>query len=78
MTVNPTKGKQLTNMRSKGSDEAINLVPPWTLSIERGLEVMAEDEYLEVTPNSVRLRKKYLTEQERNRVGRGQSAQIPG
>ncbi len=78
MTVNPTKGKQLTNMRSKGSDEAINLIPPWALSIERGLEVMAEDEYLEVTPNSVRLRKKYLKEQERGRVQRGQSAQIPG
>jgi len=78
MTVNPTKGKQLTNMRSKGSDEAINLIPPWQLSIERGLEVMAEDEYLEVTPESVRLRKQFLTEQERNRVGRGQSAKIPG
>ncbi|MBI5645284.1 translational GTPase TypA, partial [Candidatus Kaiserbacteria bacterium] len=52
MTVNPTKGKQLTNMRSKSSDEAINLVPPFELSIERGLEVMAEDEYLEITPQS--------------------------
>jgi GTP-binding protein len=78
MTVNPTKGKQLTNMRSKGSDEAINLIPPWSLSIERGLEVMAEDEYLEVTPESVRLRKQHLTEQARGRVSRGQSAKIPG
>jgi GTP-binding protein len=58
MAVNPTKGKQLTNMRASGSDEAINLVPPYTLTIERGLEVMAEDEYLEITPQSVRLRKK--------------------
>ncbi len=58
MEVNPTKGKQLTNMRASGSDEAINLVPPYTLTIERGLEVMAEDEYLEITPLSVRLRKK--------------------
>ncbi|HVZ75782.1 MAG TPA: translational GTPase TypA [Candidatus Paceibacterota bacterium] len=58
MEVNPTKGKQLTNMRASGSDEAIMLVPPYTLTIERGLEVMAEDEYLEVTPASVRLRKK--------------------
>jgi GTP-binding protein len=73
MTVNPTKGKQLTNMRSKSADEAINLIPPYELTIERGLEVMAEDEYLEVTPESVRLRKQYLTEQERSRVGRGQS-----
>lgn len=58
MEVNPTKGKQLTNMRASGSDEAINLVPPYTLTIERGMEVMAEDEYLEITPLSVRLRKK--------------------
>ncbi len=58
MFVNPTKGKQLTNMRASGTDEAINLVPPYTLTIERGLEVMADDEYLEVTPQSVRLRKK--------------------
>ncbi len=50
MAVNPTKGKQLTNMRSKAADDAINLIPPYELTIERGLEVMAEDEYLEVTP----------------------------
>ena len=70
MSVNPTKGKQLTNMRSKGSDEALNLVPPWELTIERGLEVMAEDEYLEVTPTSVRLRKQQLTEIDRSRARR--------
>jgi GTP-binding protein len=70
MSVNPTKGKQLTNMRSKGSDEALNLVPPWELSIERGLEVMADDEYLEVTPTSVRLRKQQLTEIDRTRARR--------
>ena len=57
MSVNPTKGKQLSNMRASGSDEAITLVPPYALTIERGLEVMAEDEYLEITPKSVRLRK---------------------
>jgi GTP-binding protein len=67
MKVNPTKGKQLTNMRSSGADEAINLVPPYVLTIERGLEIMAEDEYLEVTPKSVRLRKQFLTEVERIR-----------
>lgn len=66
MFVNPTKGKQLTNMRASGSDEAINLVPPYILSIERGLEVMSEDEYLEVTPQSVRLRKKAYNHKERN------------
>jgi GTP-binding protein len=70
MAVNPTKGKQLTNMRASGSDDAIQLTPPWTLSIERGLEVMAEDEYLEITPESVRLRKQYLTENERVKMGR--------
>ena len=70
MPVNPTKGKQLTNMRSKGSDEAITLTPPFELSIERGLEIMAGDEYLEITPKSVRLRKQYLTEIERSRAKR--------
>ena len=70
MTVNPTKGKQLTNMRASGSDEAIQLVPPFELTIERGLEVMAEDEYLEITPTSVRLRKQALTEIDRSRVKR--------
>ena len=70
MSVNPTKGKQLTNMRSKGTDEALNLVPPFELSIERGLEVMAEDEYLEITPTSVRLRKQQLTEIDRSRAKR--------
>lgn len=70
MSVNPTKGKQLTNMRASGSDDAIQLTPPWTLSIERGLEVMAGDEYLEITPESVRLRKQHLTENDRVKAGR--------
>jgi GTP-binding protein len=68
MAVNPIKGKQLTNMRSSGTDEAISLVPPLTLSIERGLEIMNGDEYLEVTPHSVRLRKQFLTENDRIRA----------
>jgi GTP-binding protein len=67
MAVNPIKGKQLTNMRASGTDDAIQLIPPQKLSIEKGLEVMAEDEYLEITPESVRLRKQYLTEVERKR-----------
>ena len=50
MTVNPIKGKQLTNMRASGSDDAIALVPPFDITIERGLEIMSGDEYLEVTP----------------------------
>jgi GTP-binding protein len=70
MSVNPTKGKQLTNMRASGSDDAITLIPPYTLTIERGLEVMVGDEYLEITPQSVRLRKKYLTEQSRSKAKR--------
>lgn len=70
MSVNPTKGKQLTNMRASGSDEAINLIPPYELTIERGLEVMTEDEYLEITPLSVRLRKQWLTELERTKARR--------
>ncbi len=65
MTVNPTKGKQLTNMRASGSDEKIYLAPPIPITIESGLEIMSEDEYLEITPKNVRLRKKYLTELER-------------
>ena len=70
MIANPTKGKNLTNVRSSGNDEAINLFPPYELTIERGLEVMAEDEYLEITPNSVRLRKQQLTESERAKARR--------
>jgi GTP-binding protein len=70
MAVNPTKGKQLTNMRASGTDEAIYLNPPYTISIERGLEIMQDDEYLEITPLSVRLRKKTLTEQARNKGGK--------
>jgi len=65
MMVNPTKGKQLTNMRSSGNDEAINLINPKVVTIETGLEIMSEDEYLEVCPVSVRLRKKYLKESDR-------------
>ena len=70
MAVNPTKGKQLTNMRASGTDEAITLNPPFIISIERGLEVMSDDEYLEITPKSVRLRKKYLTEMDRQKANR--------
>lgn len=70
MAVNPTKNKNLTNVRSSGTDEALNLVPHYELTIERGLELMQKDEYLEVTPTSVRLRKIYLTESERAKQAR--------
>lgn len=67
MVVNPTKGKQLTNVRASGSDDAINLVPHRPLSIELGLEIMLSDEYLEVCPESIRLRKQELKESARKK-----------
>jgi GTP-binding protein len=68
MTVNPIKGKALTNMRASGSDESLNLTTPTEITLERGLEIMAEDEYLEVTPKSIRLRKQFLKETDRNKA----------
>ncbi len=65
MLANPTKGKNQSNVRSSGMDEALTLVPTIDLSIERGLEIMTEDEYLEITPKSVRLRKQGLSENDR-------------
>ena len=70
MAVNPIKGKQLTNVRASGTDEAIKLTPPIELTLEIGLSIMNGDEYLEVTPKNVRLRKQLLTEIERVRVKR--------
>ncbi len=70
LAVNPIKGKQLTNMRSSGADEAICLTPPVKITLERGMSIMNKDEYLEVTPKNIRLRKKYLTENERVKAGR--------
>jgi GTP-binding protein len=68
MDVNPTKNKQMTNVRNAGNDDAILIIPPLRLSIERGLEIMQEDEYLEITPKSVRLRKKGLKKSDRNKL----------
>ncbi|MDB5193997.1 MAG: GTP-binding protein typa, GTP-binding protein [Parcubacteria group bacterium] len=65
MYVNPTKGKQLTNMRASGSDEGIYLVPAHRLDIEKAMEIMKDDEYIEITPESTRLRKQLLTQQDR-------------
>lgn len=70
MAVNPIKGKQLTNMRASGSDDALNLTPPVEVTLERGLELISEDEYLEITPKSIRIRKQLLTENDRKRAGR--------
>ncbi len=65
MLVNPTKGKNQSNVRSVSKDEAIVLMPAFELTIERGLEIMADDEYLEITPKSVRLRKQFLSQNDR-------------
>ncbi|MFA6995084.1 MAG: translational GTPase TypA [Patescibacteria group bacterium] len=70
LMVNPIKGKQLTNVRASGTDEAIILIPPLDLTLERALSIMNDDEYLEITPKNIRLRKQYLTENERVRAKR--------
>jgi GTP-binding protein len=70
LEVNPTKNKALTNMRTSGNDEALYLVPPFHLDIEKGLEIMQDDEYLEITPKTVRLRKKLLTNNDRQKAKR--------
>jgi GTP-binding protein len=70
LVVNPTKGKQLTNMRASGTDENIVLTPPIRFSLEQALDFIEDDELVEVTPNSLRIRKKLLTETERKRAGR--------
>jgi GTP-binding protein len=74
LVVNPTKGKQLTNIRASGSDEAIILTPPVIHTLEQAMEFIADDELVEVTPSSIRLRKKFLTENERKRHSRGSVA----
>ena len=68
LAVNPTKGKQLTNVRASGTDEALTLVPPIIHTLEQALEFIEDDELVEVTPQSIRLRKKLLTENERKRA----------
>jgi GTP-binding protein len=68
LDVNPCKGKVMSNYRSAGKDEAIDLIPPFTLTIERGLEIMHESDFLEVTPKSVRLRKQFLKKGDRDKA----------
>ena len=74
MVVNPTKAKQLTNVRASGTDEALTLVPAIKLTLEQALEFIEDDELVEVTPKSIRLRKRYLSESERKRHGRKKEA----
>ncbi|MCU7555427.1 translational GTPase TypA [Alteromonas sp. ASW11-19] len=73
LTVNALKGKQLTNVRASGTDEAQNLVPPIVMTLEQALEFIDDDELVEVTPKSIRIRKKLLTENERKRASREKS-----
>ncbi|WP_313026144.1 translational GTPase TypA [Pseudomonas lopnurensis] len=70
LVINPTKGKKLDNMRASGKDEVIALVPPIKFTLEQALEFIADDELVEVTPKSIRLRKKYLNENDRKRFER--------
>lgn len=70
LVVNVTKAKQLTNMRSKSSDDKARIIPPVVFSLEEALEYIKEDEYVEVTPKSMRLRKIILDENERKRASR--------
>ena len=70
LVVNPIKGKQLTNVRASGTDEAVRLVPPIQLTLEYAVEFIADDELVEVTPQSIRIRKRFLKEHERKKASR--------
>ena len=70
LVVNPIKGKQLTNVRASGTDEAVRLTPPIQLTLESAIEFIADDELVEITPKSIRLRKRHLKEHERKRASR--------
>ncbi|MEO1038222.1 MAG: translational GTPase TypA [Pseudomonadota bacterium] len=74
MIVNPTKGKKLTNIRAAGSDEAVLLTPPIRVTLEYALEFINDDELVEVTPQSIRIRKKFLQEHERKKASRASAA----
>ena len=70
LVVNPIKGKQLTNVRASGTDEAVTLVPPIQLSLESAIEFIDDDELVEITPKTIRIRKRFLLEHERKRASR--------
>ncbi len=72
LVVNPIKGKQLTNVRSSGTDEAVRLVPPIQITLESAVEFIADDELVEITPKSIRLRKRYLKEHDRKKANRAE------
>jgi GTP-binding protein len=70
LIVNPIKGKQLTNVRASGTDEAVRLVPPIQLTLESAVEFIEDDELVEITPKSIRIRKRFLLEHERKRASK--------
>ncbi len=70
LVVNPIKGKQLTNVRASGTDEAVRLVPPIQVTLESAIEFIADDELVEITPKSIRIRKRHLKEHERKKASR--------
>jgi len=70
LVVNPIKGKQLTNVRASGTDEAVRLIPPIALTLESAIEFIADDELVEITPKSIRLRKRHLKENDRKRAAK--------
>ena len=76
LVINIMKGKQLTNVRASGTDEAVTLTPPITLDLEQALEFIDDDELVEVTPHKIRIRKRLLTENERKRAKRMESERI--
>ena len=73
LVVNPCKGKQLTNVRASGTDEAVRLVPPIQLTLESAIEFIADDELVEITPKSIRLRKRHLSENDRKRAAKAEA-----
>lgn len=75
LEVNVLKGKQLTNMRASGKDEAVRLTTPIQMTLEKALAYISDDELVEVTPNAVRLRKRFLDPHERKR-GEGESRRL--
>ena len=75
LVVNPTKAKQLTNIRAAGTDENILLTTPIRMSLEQALEFIDDDELVEVTPKTIRIRKKLLLEHERKKASRGSASE---
>jgi GTP-binding protein len=71
LVVNPIKGKQLTNVRASGTDEAVTLTPPILLTLESAIEFISDDELVEITPKTIRVRKRYLLEHDRKKASRG-------